>query len=211
MTRAFKQRLLGACILMIAAVVFLPDLLDGDKQVLKDDFEQIPARPEFAGVQEQHVFDSEVVQQRRAEAMAEQSSDELPLDAAPSSDEAETLPSQDYAQVTLNGDRAEIESSSPPADTANRGNPALTEQAWTIRVGSFGQASNADALVKKLQEAGFRTYTRQITNSSGVQLTSVFVGPDLRRSELEQQVAALRELTGVEQLRVSSYQPLENN
>lgn len=211
MTRAFKQRLLGACILMIAAVVFLPDLLDGDKQVLKDDFEQIPTRPEFAGVQEQHVFDAAAIQQRRAEAMAEQSGDEVPLDAAESSDESAALPSQDYAQVTLNGDTVEIEGTRTPPPVASRGNPALTEQAWTVRVGSFGQVSNANALVKKLQDAGFRTYTRQITNSNGVQLTSVFVGPDLRRSELEQQLAALRELTGVEQLRVSSYQPLENN
>ncbi|MCH8537342.1 MAG: SPOR domain-containing protein [Alkalimonas sp.] len=209
MTRAFKQRLLGACILMIAAVVFLPDLLDGEKQVLKDDFEQIPTRPEFAGVQEQHVFDSEAVQQRRAEALAEHKTDEQPLDAAES--ESEALPSQDYAQVTLNGDTAKVESPATPAPEASRGNPALTEQAWTIRVGSFGQESNAKALEKKLQDAGFRTYTRQITNSNGVRLTSVFVGPDLRRSELEQQVATLRELTGVEQLRVSSYQPLENN
>ena len=211
MTRAFKQRLLGACILMIAAVVFLPDLLDGDKQVLKDDFEQIPARPEFAGVQEQHVFDSAAVQQRRAEAMAERTVDERPLDAAGAEDEAADLPSEEYAQVTLNGDSVEVASTATDAATTSRGNPALTEQAWTIRVGSFGQVSNANALVQKLQDAGFRTYTRKVTNSNGVQLTSVFVGPDLRRSELEQQLTALRELTGVEQLRVSNYQPLENN
>ena len=209
MTRAFKQRLLGACILMVAAVVFLPDLLDGEKQVLKDDFEQIPTRPEFAGVQEQHVFDAEAVQQRRAEALAEHHLDEQPLDAM--EPEGEVLPSQDYAQVTLDDETTAIETADTPIPEVSRGNPALTEQAWTIRVGSFGQVSNASALQNKLQEAGFRTYTRQITNSNGVTLTSVFVGPDLRRSELEQQLATLQALTGVDQLRISSYQPLENN
>lgn len=220
MTRAFKQRLLGACILMIAAIVFLPDLLDGDKQVLKDDFEQIPARPEFAGVQEQHVFDATIVQERRSDAMADRQSHDLPLDAVEEAEaepqlETVTLPSQDYAQVTLNGKPAEVERTTTPIPTETttvaRGNPALTEQAWTVRVGSFGQVNNANALSQKLQDAGFRTYTRQVTNRNGVLLTSVFVGPDLRQSELEQQLTTLRELTGVAQLRVSSYQPLENN
>ena len=38
MTSAFKNRLIGSSILIIAAIVFLPDLLDGQKQVVKDEF-----------------------------------------------------------------------------------------------------------------------------------------------------------------------------
>jgi len=36
MTAGFKHRLLGATILILAGIIFLPDLLDGEKQVVKE-------------------------------------------------------------------------------------------------------------------------------------------------------------------------------
>ena len=45
MTATFKHRLLGTSILLLAAIIFLPDLLDGEKQIVKDDFKVIPERP----------------------------------------------------------------------------------------------------------------------------------------------------------------------
>lgn len=217
MTRAFKQRLLGACILMIAAVVFLPDLLDGEKQVLKDDFEQIPARPEFQGVQEQQLLDSATVLARREQALAEPQVDLEPSDAAAATTDSDELPSQQYAQVTVGeANNSAATTQRPPASTAASGSAnnttqALTERAWTVRVGSFGRVQNAEELVKRLNDAGFRTYTRQVTNSQGVQLTSVFVGPDLRRDALEQRLAELRAIARDDRLVISNYQPLENN
>ena len=56
MTPAFKHRLLGTAILVMAGIIFLPDLLDGEKQIVKDDFKVIPNRPEFKGVQQQQVL-----------------------------------------------------------------------------------------------------------------------------------------------------------
>ncbi|MEN3157132.1 SPOR domain-containing protein [Alkalimonas sp. NCh-2] len=217
MTRAFKQRLLGACILMIAAVVFLPDLLDGEKQVLKDDFEQIPARPEFQGVQEQQLLDTATVLARREQALAEPQVDLEPSDAAATTTDSDELPSQQYAQVTVGeANNSTATTQRPPASTAASGSAnnttqALTERAWTVRVGSFGRVQNAEELVKRLNDAGFRTYTRQVTNSQGVQLTSVFVGPDLRRDALEQRLAELRAIARDDRLVISNYQPLENN
>lgn len=217
MTRAFKQRLLGACILMIAAVVFLPDLLDGEKQVLKDDFEQIPARPEFQGVQEQQLLDSAAVIARREQALAEPMLDIEPTDADTDAAQptqnantgSEALPSQEYAQVTVGESPASPE---PPATAvAETASQLLTDRAWTVRVGSFGRVQNAEDLVKRLNDAGFRTYTRQVTNSQGVQLTSVFVGPDLRREALEQRLTELRTIARDDRLVISNYQPLENN
>ena len=59
MTEVFKNRLIGSAILIVAAIVFLPDLLDGQKQVVKDDFKAVPERPEFAAVAQQQVFAQE--------------------------------------------------------------------------------------------------------------------------------------------------------
>lgn len=200
MTAAFKHRLLGTAILLMAAIIFLPDLLDGEKQVVKDDFKVIPDRPEFKGVQQQQVVDSnkltELQQQVQPQIIDEQALD----DAEPERTPEPALPSQQLAQVT-----AEHNTS------AHQANPALAQAGWVVRVGSFSKVQNANALVAKLRQAGFVTFTRNITNTQGLQLTSVLVGPELRKEKLEQQLAKLQQLTGLERLTVMSYQPAENN
>lgn len=198
MTPAFKHRLLGTAILVTAGIIFLPDLLDGEKQVVKDDFKVIPSRPEFQGVQPQQVFDQQPFEQAAAEAAA-QPVDEQPLDIA---EQQNDLPAQQYAQVTV-----------PSADNAATvtTNSALTQAGWVVRVGSFSKVQNANALVAKLRQAGFVTFTRDIVNSQGLKLTSVLVGPELRKEKLEQQLPKLQQLTGIARLSVMSYQPTENN
>jgi DedD protein len=201
-TPAFKHRLLGTVILVLAGIIFLPDLLDGEKQVVKDDFKVIPARPEFRGVQQQQVTNSDAVEQVRAE-VTPAVVDEQPVDVATTD---KPSPSQQYTQVTAPANT----SAKTPAAT-KPANVALDQAAWVVRVGSFSKAENANALVAKLRKAGFTTFTRNITNSQGVRLTSVLVGPELRKERLEQQLPKLQQLTGIERLNVMSYQPTENN
>lgn len=104
MTAVFRNRLIGSAILIIAAIVFLPDLLDGQKQVSKDDFKAIPERPEFASVAQQQVFAQDQHDASRLEAMAlptEQpdGTDPEPGDAG-AEQKADTLPDQTYASVS---------------------------------------------------------------------------------------------------------------
>lgn len=199
MTPAFKHRLLGTAILVMAGIIFLPDLLDGEKQVVKDDFKVIPNRPEFQGVQQQQVLEPEVFSEAEAEITA-QPVDEQPLDAGDNG-ATEELPAQQYAQVT-----APVAEKKAQPQT----NAALSQAGWVVRVGSFSKEQNANALVAKLRQAGFVTFTRNITSSDGVRLTSVLVGPELRKEKLEQQLPKLQQLTGIERLSMMSYQPTEN-
>ncbi|HEY9041485.1 MAG TPA: SPOR domain-containing protein [Rheinheimera sp.] len=199
MTPAFKHRLLGTAILVMAGIIFLPDLLDGEKQVVKDDFKVIPNRPEFQGVQQQQVREPEVFSEAEAEITA-QPVDEQPLDAGDNG-ATEELPAQQYAQVT-----APVAEKKAQPQT----NAALSQAGWVVRVGSFSKEQNANALVAKLRQAGFVTFTRNITSSDGVRLTSVLVGPELRKEKLEQQLPKLQQLTGIERLSVMNYQPTEN-
>lgn len=214
MTPAFKHRLLGTAILVMAGIIFLPDLLDGEKQVVKDDFKVIPNRPEFQGVQQQQVLEQQPFEQALSE-VAPQPAAEPALDA--DVDTAE-LPEQKYAQVTAETEEktartVPVVAAAAPAEpkSAAATNPALTQAGWVVRVGSFSKEQNANALVAKLRQAGFVTVTRNITSSEGIKLTSVLVGPDLRKEKLEQQLPKLRQLTGIERLSVMSYQPTENN
>lgn len=81
MTAVFTNRLIGSAILVVAAVVFLPDLLDGQKQVNKDDFKAIPERPEFAEVAQPAVFSQDQHDAARTAAL-QPSTDQSPaLDA----------------------------------------------------------------------------------------------------------------------------------
>jgi len=77
MSAVLTNRLVGSAILLIAAVVFLPDLLDGQKEVNKDDFKAIPERPEFAKVTEPVTFSKDQHLADRDAALA------LPTDPDP--------------------------------------------------------------------------------------------------------------------------------
>jgi DedD protein len=211
MSATFKHRLLGTSILLMLAIIFLPDLLDGQKQVVKDDFKVIPERPEFQGVQQVTPFDDANLQQAEATATPAEN-DEPPLDEQPTTATSE-LPSQQFASVTVGTEgETRTETAAPaslPVPAAST--PELNQAAWVVRVGSFSNSQNANALVTKLRQDGFATFTRNITNSNGQALTSVFVGPEIRREKLEQGLPKLRQLTGVERLVISNYQPAENN
>lgn len=103
MTAVFRNRLIGSAILIVAAIVFLPDLLDGQKQVNKDDFKAIPERPEFASVAQQQVFAQDQHDASRAEAMALPTEQQDGTDPQPDGvavQNTDTLPDQTYASVS---------------------------------------------------------------------------------------------------------------
>ncbi len=247
MTSAFKNRLIGSSILIIAAIVFLPDLLDGQKQVVKDEFKAIPQRPEFATVQQEQVFTKQQLAEKQQELLATPV-DEPAVDAA--------LPDNSFAEVTAGAPGSEASTDSaamvaqaadgsttapipvptenplapvpvnesvtqaaPPATVAAgtqkpvepKGNPALNETAWIVRVGSFSKTENATALVAKLKEAGFTTFTRSTTNAQGQSMVSVVVGPELKKERLEQKLPQLQQLTGTQGLKLTAFKPIENN
>lgn len=48
---------------------------------------------------------------------------------------------------------------------------------WSIQLGSFKQKRNAEQLIKKLETAGYTTYTSKIKTRKGAVYTKVFIGP----------------------------------
>ncbi len=241
MTEVFKNRLIGSAILIVAAIVFLPDLLDGQKQVVKDDFKAVPERPEFAAVAQQQVFAQDQHDASKQQAMTLPTDDSPVLDAVagpntdpqPSSAEEitpanATLPDQTYGSVDTDSAAAKpIVADNPtapimaneqktkpepaPVEKSSVQNSALSQAAWMVKVGSFGKEQNANALIAKLRQAGFATFSRKITNSQGQTMVSVLVGPDLKKEQLERSLPKLQELAAVKNLKVTSFTPVENN
>lgn len=65
-------------------------------------------------------------------------------------------------------------------------------EGWSVRLGSFSNAENASNLVKRLQDAGHRAYTRRVESSQGM-LTAVFVGPQVDRATAQNLMERLRQ------------------
>jgi DedD protein len=248
MTEVFKNRLIGSAILIVAAIVFLPDLLDGQKQVVKDDFKAVPERPEFAAVAQEQVFAQDQHEASRQQAMTLPTDPSTALDdpTATSTDpepgvatSGEALPDQTYASVDTDSAAAKpvVTESTETANTAVVTAPVvdavektpakpvvkpvaekavvppkpLAEAAWIVKVGSFGKEQNANALIAKLRQAGFATFSRKITNGQGQTMISVLVGPELKKEQLERSLPKLQQLAAVKNLKVSAFSPVENN
>jgi len=261
MSSVLTNRLVGSAILLIAAVVFLPDLLDGQKEVHKDDFQAVPERPEFANVTEPVELNS--AQHLAARAAAQQlPTDPEPLDIAAANtaeiptELAGSQPSQAIDLVAtpapidnnvqtgtlekplqVSATHSDASSAVPP--TANKSEPASSAQqgsqversaaertpaaatvssatpvgqtAYVVKVGSFSKSQNAEQLVAKLKAAGFAAFSRKIRSAQGAEMVSVLVGPDLNKSKLESRIAQLQVLAQVQNLKVSTYQVVENN
>lgn len=153
MTAVFRNRLIGSAILIIAAIVFLPDLLDGQKQVSKDDFKAIPERPEFASVAQQQVFAQDLHDASRDAAMALPAEQNAEPDPVPgTSAQQDVLPNQTYASVNTDSAAAKPEESSNSVVQVT--DPVPAEQK-----SSEPATAAADTLVKTLPQPTETTKT----------------------------------------------------
>ncbi|TMP25630.1 DedD protein [Pseudoalteromonas rubra] len=218
MNSGFINRLVGTSIVVIAAVVFIPNILDGEKVHYKEGFKPIPERPEFSTIELKNRIDEraslatepmeEVVEEISADddqlsaelTSAEQQSDiqgqqqpESPVvDVADSkvADKPELV--QPVSELPAKPNTTAPEVKSEPLTRPESSN--FTQMAYVIQLGSFSHKSNVKALTKKLTENGFKTFTRPVKTPNGT-LTKVFVGPDLNKAKLEAKLPELKKLT----------------
>ncbi len=179
MNSAFINRLVGTTIVVVAAIVFIPNILDGEKIQYKEGFKAIPERPEFKSIDLQ----AELQEQLDEAPMAPRRVPEeiVPDDATVEAGEESTQEQTTYAEPQV-----QIKERAPEEN--------LSQMAYVIQLGSFSHRPNVESLVKKLQSKGFKTFTRPVKTPNG-ELTKVFVGPSLNRAELEKQLPELKELT----------------
>jgi DedD protein len=69
---------------------------------------------------------------------------------------------------------------------------AAMPTAWVLQVGTFGDSVNAQRLINKLRGFGYDAYSRQSTDGNK-NLVRVFVGPEINKTELQNQRAKLQE------------------
>ena len=221
MNSGFLNRLVGTSIVVVAAIIFIPNILDGEKVHFKDGFKAIPERPEFTTIEIKQDIDAkaalapeikpetvydevavdadEYVEAQTTEQLtAQNTSAQTPSDEA--TPQAPTQTAQVTEQVSEQATPIEqvpaqpkvIEAKVEPVKRPETSN--LTSMAYVIQLGSFSHKANVEALMIKLKKAGFTAFTKPVKTPNG-ELTKVFVGPQLDKADLERKLPELEKLT----------------
>jgi len=204
----FQNRLVGTIIVAAVAIIFLPDVLDGDKKTYQDNFETIPRAPQVDFPAANKRFPEE----KLASLPQESITDERALDDVGEIDAVQALNETGVTVSSLSKESSftakqtasEIKKSANN-NTKNTPSKAVLKQAWVIQLGSFRHQNNVDDLVSKLKKAGYTAFTKPIKTKNG-KLTKVFIGPDLIKSSLEKKLPDLKKLTNV-QGKVARFNP----
>ncbi|WP_457933989.1 SPOR domain-containing protein [Pseudoalteromonas sp. SCSIO 43210] len=198
MNSSFINRLVGTSIVVIAAIVFIPNILDGEKVHYKEGFKAIPDRPEFKTIDLQESIDENVA---NAEPLKQDEIEDIQADDE-AFEQQNAIVESDYA-VEDKVVEASIEPKAKPTTPVQakpkpiaprKSDENLMSMAYVIQLGSFSHVANVKALQAKLKVEGFKTFTKPIKTPNGT-LTKVFVGPSLDKSELQKQLPQLKKLT----------------
>lgn len=208
-----KQRLLGMLIVVIAGVVFLPDLLDGKKETTKADFKKIPEKPSFEQQPSTNEFPVDLVEEAIANIPSD--SDEVPLDEAIIENNANAKIENEKANINeTDSDNTNVAVANIIAPDSNVSTDVETENEevtaeittkpqddfqkpmWILQLGSFKHKENVLTLREKLRDAGIETYTKPVKTQAGV-LSKVYVGPEQDKDILVKTQLKIIEINGL--------------
>lgn len=196
MNSGFINRLVGTIIVVVAAVVFIPNILDGDKVRYKEGFKAIPERPEFKSIDLQEALSEKA---DSAPLPDDAKSEELAADDDKLQQRGDTqsgADEQSAQQVIERNDTVTVNTLTKDEPLTRPQQSALKEMAYVVQLGAFSRQGSVDALSKKLKDAGFNVFTRPVKTPNG-ELTKVLVGPELDKATLEKQLPQLQKLTNL--------------
>ncbi|MGM0450835.1 MAG: SPOR domain-containing protein [Pseudomonadota bacterium] len=156
----FKQRIIGALIIVSLAVIFLPMLFDEPHQQRRERILEVPPEPEMEPVEVEAPREPEV----------------------PEDSEGPDIPMADEGEVESEG---EVEREEEPVTTLDKPEPTPEvdqeetgplKGAYLVRLGSFGSRDNAVRLRDRVREQGMDAHTETVDND-GESFTRVFAGP----------------------------------
>lgn len=222
MSSALQNRLVGTVIIVALVVIFLPDILDGEKQSNNAAFVDIPANNQEVNITAPEPFPSEEVMEATRRSVeiieesdvtdSEQSADEVASTQAPvTSTQEEGVadvpadePNQD-ASIAQPNDEVD---NTLAQQTLSVETQIRTDAGFVVQLGSFRHQKNVNELLDKLSSAGYRAFSRKVDTSAG-RLTKVFVGPELTRETLDKALPHLNETTGLKG-KVASFSEVTN-
>ncbi|MDH5516830.1 MAG: SPOR domain-containing protein [Gammaproteobacteria bacterium] len=175
MDRALKQRLIGAIVLVLAGVIFIPLLLDGagHNARFSRDFE-IPAEPD--------------IKIKSWDELKEIPANSRPAKVAIKSENS-------GAEKPLN----KTSVAKPEPGSKSKADQKAAVKAWVLQLGSFGQQTNALVLQDRLRAKGYRAFIVE-TKSFGGSRYKVRIGPDLDRAKAEEIAKQLKKKENIDSI-----------
>lgn len=209
MTSALQNRLVGTIIVVALVVILVPEFLDGEKRTNQQSFVDVPPVLEVVDIEEANEIDLSGVEQavnQPIELVDEQAVDDVPAtinttnNTQNSSEDVTSNDEADPGVLMSNATENDIQDSDN-SDAGNIVTQTITEAenkaakaGWVVQLGSFRHDKNVQALLKTLNDAGYRAYSTPVMTSAG-KLNKVFVGPELDKNVLEQALPRLQEIT----------------
>lgn len=186
-SKVFKQRMIGALVLIALAVIFLPMLFsrqdDTVRQVQVDPpaAPQAPALPpvqvEPVAVPEPQILPAEPVPEQ---ATTQAHAPSMPIQPAPTAPAAPaTKKPVETVQPSAPVAAAKVAPAAKP-DTGSRIDPNGLPVSWSVQLASLSNRAGADTLQKSLRAQGYNAYVRSADGKN-----RVFVGPLVERAEAE--------------------------
>lgn len=205
MHQRLKERLVGAAVLVILAVIFIPMILTGpvDSGAIKET--NIPAKPDKTPkptlipiTDANEVIDTETVVTNNdagKETEAQQEAAEREIAPVPVPRATQPQSESKIATETAKPKPAEPTTKSATKET----DKPVGLSAWVVQLGSFATKVNADKLNLRLRKAGFPAFVEPLKQGDKI-VYRVRVGPELLRSDADKLLAAIKsklELEGI--------------
>jgi DedD protein len=194
--KAYKQRMVGALVLVALAVIFLPMLFsrqDEQRQVTVE----APAAPQAPAVPQVQVEPVVVPEPQALPQEPVPSDDEIAQQEAPLTAIAPTVPvtpapaakpvAPPVAPAPAPANKPTVAPSQPI--TAAPGKPDTTQSrvdanglsvSWSVQLASLSSRASAESLQKSLRSQGYNAYIRTADGKN-----RVFVGPLIERAEAD--------------------------
>lgn len=164
MESGLKQRIIGALVLVVAAVIFLPMLLSGQDETERVQV-QVPAEPVMEDADIAPAVPPTLPEPAPVPEIPEPGLPPLPTPAEP--DE----PEEQLAIITPTPAPAE-----PVAPTAPPASSAAPAGSWVVQQASFSSVENAERFRQTLSGQGYNAYTRS-GQVDGKTIVRVYIGP----------------------------------
>ena len=185
MDRALKERVIGAVVLVVFAVLIVPVFLDGPSSEAENIKQSIvlPGQDAQSGTQKTVVLERD--REQPVPASRDQTSQDNPASAA--------------SEIEASSQTAEPEkfaSAVPATQAATTASPAQnspqesTTGMWAVQLGSFSNQANAERLAADLRKEGYAAFLSQL-NTGSKDLHRVRVGPQKDRASAESVAAKL--------------------
>ncbi|MFA5679611.1 MAG: SPOR domain-containing protein [Pseudomonas sp.] len=164
MEHGLKQRIIGALVLVVAAVIFLPMLLSGQDETVEVQVD-VPAAPVMDNREIVTAQPPTLPEPAPVPEIPQPSVEPLPAAPEPVPDVALIEPP---TQVVTPTPAPTAEPAPTPAAAATGG--------WVVQQGSFSSQSNAESFRQTLAGQGYNAYVRA-GQTDGKSIVRVYVGP----------------------------------